>query len=62
MKKKQWLKLGLVATALLLIPRRSSQKSQVVLTPKPNKQSAKMLKKQVDDGASQAPESDTTKS
>lgn len=62
MKQKQWLKLGLVATALLLIPRRSSQKSQVVLTPKPNKQPAKMLKKQADEGASQAPEPDAAKS
>lgn len=62
MKKKQWLKLGLVATALLLIPRRSSQKSQVVLTPKPNQQSAKMMNEQADEGASQAPKSDAAKS
>lgn len=36
MNKKSWFKLGLVATALLLIPRRSSQQSHIILPKKPS--------------------------
>ena len=37
MVKKRWLKLGLVAAALLLIPRRSSQQSQDIEAAKSKK-------------------------